>query len=103
QHVEVIGIEGQQVAEEMAGAEQLQQDLQRTGAVLEQVRQSTGAGRIAEEAFEVVQRLVRIGRARQDTAERRAEIAQSFRTEGSGEVLVVAPAAVEIAESPGLQ
>ena len=103
QHVEVIRVERQQVAKELARAEELQQDFERSAAVFEQRRQSTGTGAVAEKALEVVQRHVRVRRTRQNAAEGGVQVAQPLRLDGGGEVLEVAAAAVEVAEAPGVQ
>ena len=98
QHVEVVGVGGEQVAERLADAEQLQQDFQGAGAVFEQQRQQLGAGRLGEEALQVVQRHVGVGAARQQPAEGRAEVAQAVGRQGGGDARQVAAAALGVAQ-----
>jgi hypothetical protein len=85
QHVEEIRIETQQIAKCLTGAEQVQEDFQNASAALQQDGHLCGGGGIGKEAFEVVQRHVRIGTARQQTSQRRAEIAQTVQRQRFGQ------------------
>ena len=82
QHVEVVGIGPEQIAERLADAEQLQQDFQGAGAVLQQERQLLGAGRLGEEALQVVEGHVGVGAARQQAVQGGAEVAQAVARTG---------------------
>ena len=103
QHVEIIGIETEQIAERLAGAEQVQKDFQHAGAILQQDGELLDGGGVGEEAFEVVQRHVRIGTARQQPAQRRTEVAQAVERQRVGQAGQIAPAAFGIAQVPGVQ
>ncbi len=61
------------------------------------------AGGVGEEAFEVVQRHVGVGAARQIAPQEGGNFAQRFGADGFGEVSEVLPAALEVAQAPGLQ
>ena len=69
-HVDVVGVVREQVAEHLAGAEELEQDLEGAGAVVEQGGELRRAGGAGEVALEIVQRHVRVGTARQDAGQR---------------------------------
>ena len=66
----------QQVAEILAGAEQLQQDFQAPPPAFGSRRQLRSPGRIGEKAFQIVQRHVRVGAANEKSAQQRAQIAE---------------------------
>ena len=76
QHVDVVRVGHQKIAEELAGAQELQERFQTAAARLEQTRQLLGAGRIGQETLKVVEGHVRVGTARQQAAEGRREFAQ---------------------------
>ncbi len=103
QHVEIVGIETEQVAEQLTGAEQEQEDFEDARPVLQQHGYLSDAGRVGEEAFEIVQRHVRIGTARQQSAKRRTDFAQGVEGHGAGQAGQVAPAALGVAQVPGVQ
>ena len=64
QHLQKIGIGDQQIAEELAGAEQLQHRFQRARPAFQQHRQRRRPG-AREIALQIVERHVRVGTARQ--------------------------------------
>src|SRR5262249_45997229 len=79
EHVDVIGIGDEEVAERLAGAEQLQKDLEGAGAALQKVGNAVAGRRVGQEALKVVERHIRIGAARQEASEWSAQF-----TEGIG-------------------
>ena len=103
QHVEAGGVGREQVAERLADAEQLQEDLQGAAAVIEQQRQPVGAAGLGEEALQVVQRHVRVGAARQQAGEGRPEVAHPVRRQGGRDAGQVAPAALGVAQVAAAQ
>src|SRR6202011_5703939 len=86
EHVEVIGVGNEQIAEELAGAQKLDERLQRLGPAFQEQRKLLRAGRVGQEPLQAVEGHVRIGRARQQTVERVAQLAQRFDADGLGQV-----------------
>ena len=62
-----------------------------------------GPGGVGQEPLQVVEGHVRIGTARQQTAERMAQLAQGLDTDGGGEMAEVSPGTLGVAHAPEVQ
>ncbi len=103
QHVEIVGIGDQEIAEKLAGTEKLQQRFERSGPAFEQHVQLGRRGGVGEETFEIVERHIGVGAARQNTAQRRAKVAERWHADGRRHAAQVGQAAGRVAETPRRQ
>jgi hypothetical protein len=102
QHLQKIGIGDQEIAEELAGAEQLQHRLQRAGPAFHERRHRRGPG-AGEIAIQVVEGHVRVGAARQQPAQGMAQFAQTVQAKDAGNPREIAFAALDVADVPVIQ
>src|SRR5437660_1450104 len=93
----------QEVAEILAGAEELQEFFERSGPAFDQRRQLLRAGGVAQETLQAVEGHIRVGTTGKEPAQWWQEIAQLFRSQGPGQAGQVVKAPLRIAQIPFLK
>ena len=97
-----VRVGGQDVAEELRRAEQLEDDAELLAVVREERWDEGPGGRLGEESFDRVQGQVRVGRFGQEPTEGRVQVAEP-RAEVGGEPLEVAEPAAKVFQAPGIE
>src|SRR5262249_43933235 len=103
QHVDVIGIENEQVAEILAGAEPLEENFQGAEPAIHELGQFRRSGRVGKKTLQVVEGHVRVRTAWQKPAQRLAQVAQGFGANRLGNMNKIGPAAFVITQVPGVE